>query len=164
MHRIENGAVSEVQNLQADIVVVGGGLAGVSAAISAARFGAEVLLVQERSVLGGNSSSEIRVGPSGATGNGYHRDARETGIIEEMFLEARSRSYGLRQVNGNHYPMWDVVLEEKVRAEPRIRLLMDTRVISVETEADTTDGYRDRIIGLTAAQQGTEEIFHLRGQ
>ena len=164
MHRIENGAVSEVQNLQADIVVVGGGLAGVSAAISAARFGAEVILVQERSVLGGNSSSEIRVGPSGATGNGYHRDARETGIIEEMFLEARSRSYGLRQVNGNHYPMWDVVLEEKVRAEPRIRLLMDTRVISVETEADPTDGYRDRITGLTAAQQGTEEIFHLQGQ
>jgi len=44
-----------------DVIVVGGGLAGVSAAISAARLGCKVALVQNRSVLGGNSSSEIRV-------------------------------------------------------------------------------------------------------
>lgn len=163
MRRIENGATTRVENVIADVIVIGGGLAGVSAAISAARNGAQVVLVQERSVLGGNSSSEIRVGPSGATGNGYHRDARETGIIEEMFLEARSRSFGLRQVNGSHYPMWDVVLEEKVRAEPNIKLLLDTRVISVETEADVEDGYQNRITGVQAVQQGTEATFHISG-
>lgn len=159
MQRVEQGTVAPVKQLSAAIVVVGGGLAGVCAAISAARNGAEVILIQERSVLGGNSSSEIRVGPSGATQNGYHRDARETGIIEEFFLEARSRSYGLRQVNGSHYPMWDVVLEEKVEAEPNITLLLDTRVIGVETENDTSNGYSTRLTGLSAVQQGTGATF-----
>ena len=50
---------------QYDFVVVGGGVAGTSAAISAARFGCRVALVQNRPVLGGNNSSEIRVGESG---------------------------------------------------------------------------------------------------
>lgn len=164
MQRVENGIVSQISNLNANVIVVGGGLAGVCAAIAAARQGATVILIQERPVLGGNSSSEIRVGPSGATGNGYHRDARETGIIEELFLETRSRSFGLRQVNGNHYPMWDVVLEEKVRSEPNIRLLLNTRVIEIETEGDVTDGYVNRITGLKAVQQGTEATFHVSGE
>jgi hypothetical protein len=38
----------------------------------------------------------------GASQHGYHRDARETGLIEELFLEVRARSYGLRQINGQH--------------------------------------------------------------
>lgn len=48
-----------------DLVVVGGGLAGTCAAISAARYGLSVALVQDRPVLGGNNSSEVRVGASG---------------------------------------------------------------------------------------------------
>ena len=43
----------------ADVCVVGGGLAGLSAAVSAARHGASVVLMQDRPVLGGNASSEI---------------------------------------------------------------------------------------------------------
>jgi len=149
------------QQLAVDVAVIGGGLAGTCAAIAAARNGATVALVHERPVLGGNSSSEIRVGPSGATQNGYNRDARETGIIEEVFLEARSRSYGLRQANGHHYPMWDLVLAEKAEAEPNLTLLLDTRVIGVETAPDPTDGYENRITALAAVQQGTEATYRI---
>ena len=48
-----------------DLVVVGGGIAGCCAAVSAARLGCRVALVQDRPVLGGNNSSEVRVGLSG---------------------------------------------------------------------------------------------------
>lgn len=48
-----------------DLVVVGGGIAGCCAAVSAARLGCKVALIQNRPVLGGNNSSEVRVGLSG---------------------------------------------------------------------------------------------------
>ncbi|MDF2671511.1 MAG: hypothetical protein K0R67_3817, partial [Paenibacillus sp.] len=72
-----------------DIVVCGGGLAGFSAAVAAARQGAQVCLVQDRPVFGGNSSSEIRVPPQGAAS--FHAYARETGIISELLIEERAR-------------------------------------------------------------------------
>ncbi|MCX7826094.1 MAG: FAD-dependent oxidoreductase, partial [Verrucomicrobiae bacterium] len=48
-----------------DLVVVGGGMAGCCAAVSAARLGCKVALIHNRPVLGGNNSSEVRVGLSG---------------------------------------------------------------------------------------------------
>jgi hypothetical protein len=48
-----------------DLVVAGGGMAGIAAAVSAARLGLKVALIEDRPVLGGNSSSEIRVNPCG---------------------------------------------------------------------------------------------------
>ncbi len=50
---------------QYDLVVVGGGMAGCCTAVSAARYGCRVALIQNRPVLGGNNSSEVRVGLSG---------------------------------------------------------------------------------------------------
>lgn len=144
------------------LVVVGGGLAGTCAAIAAARRGMRVALVQDRPVLGGNSSSEVRVHPVGASYHGYLRDARETGLIEELFLEVRARTYGLRQVNGRHYPMWDVILAEKAEAEPTLTLFLNTRVVSVETEAVDDDGYTTLITGLIALQTSTEAVTRLR--
>lgn len=146
---------------QIQLLVVGGGLAGTCAAIAAARQGVSVVLIQERPVLGGNSSSEIRVHPVGASQSGYHRDARETGIIEEIFLEARARAYGLRQINGNHYPMWDVILGEKAEAEPNLELLLNTRVIGVSSSESSEAGYDRRIDGVLAVQQGTEKVFRV---
>ena len=66
-----------------DVCVIGGGLAGMCAAISAARHGAKVVLMQDRPVLGGNASSEIRMHICGSHG----KDNRETGILEEIVLE-----------------------------------------------------------------------------
>ena len=68
-----------------DVCVVGGGLAGTFAAISAARHGAKVVLMQDRPVLGGNASSEIRMWVSGA--GSRVRNLQETGIMEEELPE-----------------------------------------------------------------------------
>ena len=67
----------------ADLCVVGGGLAGVAAAVEAARSGLRVTLMQDRPVLGGNASSEIRMWVCGAHG----KNNRETGLLEELMLE-----------------------------------------------------------------------------
>lgn len=109
-----------------DVTVVGGGLAGIAAAIAAARHGASVALVQNRPVLGGNSSSEVRVWVCGATATGHQRYARENGIIGELYLENLYRN-----VEGNPV-LWDMVLLDAVRAEPNIQLYLNTEVRSLE--------------------------------
>ena len=67
-------------NYKTDLCVVGGGLSGLCCALAAARHGIKVVLVQDRPVLGGNASSEIRMWIGGAKG----KDNREGGIIEEI--------------------------------------------------------------------------------
>lgn len=115
---------------QSDIVVIGGGLAGVSAAVSAARLGSRVSLVTNRPVLGGNSSSEIRVWVVGATAHGRQRFARETGIMGELFLENQYRN-----VDGNPY-YWDQTVLDLVRAEPNINLYLNTDVRALTMAED----------------------------
>ena len=90
-----------------DLCVVGGGLAGLCCAIAAARHGIKVVLVQDRPVLGGNSSEEIRMWVCGSHG----KDNRETGIIEEIMLENFYQNKGLK------FPIWSSVLYEKAKAE-----------------------------------------------
>ncbi|TNJ62701.1 FAD-dependent oxidoreductase [Paenibacillus hemerocallicola] len=121
------------ETIQTDITVVGGGLAGVCAAIAAARLGQTVALVQNRPVLGGNSSSEVRVWVCGATAHGTHRYARETGIMGELFVENQYRN-----PDGNPY-LWDLVVLEAVKAEPNIRLFLNTDVHEVEADGDEHD-------------------------
>ncbi|MBJ9987434.1 FAD-dependent oxidoreductase [Paenibacillus sp. S28] len=112
--------------MRSDVTVIGGGLAGVCAAIAAARLGSQVVLVNNRPVLGGNSSSEVRVWVCGATAHGINRYARETGIMGELFVENQYRN-----PEGNPY-LWDLVILEAVRAEPNITLLLNTDVHEVE--------------------------------
>ena len=80
--------------VQGDLVVVGGGLAGVCCALTAARSGLRVVLVQDRPVLGGNASSEVRLWALGATSHmgNNNRWAREGGIIDEIFVENTFRN------------------------------------------------------------------------
>ena len=70
------------ETLDADVCVVGGGMSGLCAALAAARHGANTVLIQDRPVLGGNASSEVRMWICGA--HGEHN--RETGILEELQL------------------------------------------------------------------------------
>ena len=56
-----------IKELKCDLCVIGGGLAGLSAAISASRKGLNVILVHDRPVLGGNASSEVRMWVRGAS-------------------------------------------------------------------------------------------------
>ncbi|TVY10933.1 FAD-dependent oxidoreductase [Paenibacillus cremeus] len=119
--------------VKADVTVVGGGLAGVCAAIAAARLGQTVSLINNRPVLGGNSSSEVRVWVCGATGHGIHRYARETGIMGELFIENQYRN-----MDGNPY-FWDMVVHEAVRAEPNIQVFLNTDVHEVEADGTEDD-------------------------
>jgi hypothetical protein len=119
--------------VKTDITVVGGGLAGVCAAIAAARLGQTVSLVNNRPVLGGNSSSEVRVWVCGATAHGTHRYARETGVMGELFVENQYRN-----IDGNPY-FWDMVVLEAVRAESNIQLFLNTDVHEVEAEGDENE-------------------------
>lgn len=121
-------------HVQSDITVVGGGLAGVCAAISAARLGKRVALVGNRPVLGGNSSSEVRVWVVGATAHGVQRFARESGVIGELYVENQYRN-----PEGNPI-IWDEVVLDAVRAEPNITLYLNTDVR--EVEAEEVDGER----------------------
>ena len=108
----------------ADLCVVGGGLAGMCAAIAAARGGSRVVLIQDRPVLGGNASSEIRMWVCGADGH----NNRETGIIEEIQLASLWRN------PDKNYSIWDGILYEKVRFEKNITLLLNCSVCDAEME------------------------------
>jgi len=100
-----------------DVCVVGGGLAGTFAAIAAARTGAKVVLMQDRPMLGGNASSEIRMWVSGA--GSRVRNLQETGIMEEVLLENMYRN------PTRNFSIWDSILYEKVKAEENIELLLN---------------------------------------
>lgn len=113
--------------ITADLVIVGGGMAGVCAAISAARDGISVTLIQDRPVLGGNASSEVRLWILGATSHmgNNNRWAREGGIIDEILVENMYRNK-----EGNTL-IFDTILLEKVINEKNIILLLNTSVYEV---------------------------------
>ena len=129
-------------NYEADLCVVGGGMAGLCCAIAAARHGIKVVLVQDRPVLGGNASSEIRMWIGGAHG----KDNREGGIIEEIFLENFYQNRSLK------YPIWDSVLYEKVVAEKNITLLLNSSCLDAIMDGDS-------IVSIKAWQSNAE-TFH----
>lgn len=140
--------------LEADVVVAGGGMAGVCAAIAAARNGASVILIQDRHVLGGNASSEVRMHIVGADWSGSRKgvDARETGIIEELRLDDAA---GNLQRSAS---LWDLLLFDRVRAESNITLLLNTRLTGVEMAGP------DRIAAVQALRASTEDTFTIRGR
>ncbi|MET8159017.1 FAD-dependent oxidoreductase [Sphaerisporangium sp. NPDC005289] len=140
-----------VEHAGHDITVVGGGLAGVCAAIAAARLGRTVALINNRPVLGGNSSSEVRVWVVGATSHGDNHYAREGGIMGELFVENQYRN-----PQGNPY-VWDTVVLDAVRAEPNISLYLNTDVRDVD--ADGPPEAR-RIHTVTGWMMGSERLIH----
>lgn len=126
------------ERLDADLVVVGGGMAGTCCAITAARAGARVVLLQDRPVLGGNASSEVRVFVIGSAQSaaGNNRWAREGGVVDELLVENTYRNPAGNPV------IFDTVLLEKVVEEQDITLLLNTAVLDVEVEDDRLRGVR----------------------
>ncbi|MBQ8808554.1 MAG: FAD-dependent oxidoreductase [Clostridia bacterium] len=110
-----------------DLCVVGGGLAGTIAALSAARSGAKVVLVQDRPVLGGNCSSEIRMWVRGAKG----AFNRETGILAEFEEENIYRNPNLAPT------VWDSVLYGKIKENENITLILNASCMDAECEMNT---------------------------
>jgi hypothetical protein len=117
-------------DLECDLLVAGGGLAGVCASIAAARHGAKVVLVQDRSRLGGNSSSEVKMHVVGANCHKGRAGWREGGLIEEFRLEDAARN------PHRCFELWDLMLYDKVASEPNITLLLETTLYSARKKGD----------------------------
>ncbi|MBI5767175.1 MAG: FAD-dependent oxidoreductase [Verrucomicrobia bacterium] len=136
--------------LDCDLLVAGGGMAGVCCALAAARLGTRVILVQDRAMLGGNASSEIRMHIVGATG--LHAglplvlEPREGGLIEEIRLELAVRN------PQRSAALMDLTLYEFCRAEPNLTLLLNTTVVAARVTAG-------RITDVTAERPSTEDRF-----
>jgi hypothetical protein len=134
-----------------DLIVVGGGIAGTSAAISAARNGLRVALIQDRPVLGGNGSSEVRVWPEGKT---RQQPYPQIGDIVEELVAPKHPGAG----NAKHADIYgDRQKLDLVLAEPRIRLLTEYRVYAVAAR----DG---RIQSVTAQHIRTAKRLRLKAK
>ncbi|MEZ5400172.1 MAG: FAD-dependent oxidoreductase [Bryobacteraceae bacterium] len=140
----------EVLRREFDVVVIGGGIAGTCAAISAARNGARTALVHERSMLGGNSSSEVRLYPEVSTSHNVW--CKEAGILDEIHVEERRRNH-VPYIEGLMNSVWDLVLYEWVVREPNLTLFLNTTAREVEMKEPAT------ILAVHAVQLGTERKF-----
>jgi hypothetical protein len=124
---------------------------GQGAPLAAARRGLEVALVQDRPVLGGNASSEVRLWILGATSHmgNNNRWAREGGIMDELLVENMYRN-----PEGNPL-IFDTILLEKVTQESRITLRLNTAVFEVEM------GTSETIAAVKAFCSQNQTMYHL---
>ncbi|MBE6554583.1 MAG: FAD-dependent oxidoreductase, partial [Ruminococcaceae bacterium] len=132
---------------ETQLCVIGGGLSGSFAALAAARRGTKVLLIQDRPMLGGNASSEIRMWVRGAKGV-YDR---ESGLISE--LEERN-------IHGNPtlvHSLFDATLYGMLAENPNVTLLLNTSCVDAEVEGD-------RIVRVRAWQSTTYTWFTVRAE
>ena len=119
------------KTLKTDVAVIGGGMSGICAAVAAARNGAKVVLVQDRPVLGGNASSEMRVTVNGVKRlKNKHVVERETGIVEEILIE--NWHYNPQE----SYHVWDHVLYNYVTREKNLTLLLNTTALDVHMKGN----------------------------
>ena len=145
--------MEDVESEETEVLVIGSGMAGICAAIQAARLGCRTILVEKDEVLGGNSSVNLGIHISGA--HSFHPYAAETGIINE--IEEEAARYGAKiRTHGYHYNIarqWDSLLkrmmdESGVRVCRRTyarRAIMDgNRIAGVLVDDLAT--YRTRIV------------------
>ena len=110
-----------------DFVVVGAGISGMSAAVSAARLGCRVALINDRPVIGGNNSSEIRVHLGGRIETGIYK---ELGGLQKEFAPSRA---------GNAKPAEYYEDEKKmdwITKEKNVSLFLNYRAIAVEKKGN----------------------------
>ena len=134
-----------------DIVVVGGGLSGMCAAIAAARHGAKTALIHARHVFGGNASSEIRMHVCGASENMAKPDLEEGGILHEIMLQNKSCN------DYFNYSIWDMVLFRTIKKEENLTAYLNTVV-------DDCTMDENRILSVSAYQQTTETKWIISGK
>ena len=129
-----------------DIVVVGGGMAGLNAAIAAARQGVRTALIHARPVLGGNASSEIRIHISGADQSLKQPQYAEGGLLYELMLENKARNENFS------YSIWDMILFEAAYQQRNLDVFYNTCMYDCETQ-------QDYITAILCVQETTEMRF-----
>ena len=134
--------------IKAQLAVIGAGPAGVTAALAGARRGLATVLITNRPVLGGNSSSEIRVWTRGAVGAG-NLYAEEMGIWGELKLDNLFSNPDCNPI------FWDEVLLDAVLSEPKLQLLLNTEIDSLRMDGG-------RIAEVSGSQQGSEQRIEVR--
>ena len=126
--RRRHGQVEDAADERYDLVVVGGGIAGASAAVAGARAGLRVALLQNRSVLGGNGSPEVQVAPAGNYPPGRYPGLGD--IVKEI-----SPVMDYNPDSTERFSDAEDRRRAVVDAEPNLDLLMDHHVYHVETES-----------------------------
>ena len=137
--------------LDTDVLVAGGGVAGVCAALAAARHGAKVVLAQDRSRLGGNSSSEVKMHIVGANCHKGRPGWREGGIIEELRLDDAANN------PQRCWELWDALLYDKLVSEPNVTLLLETTLYAAAVKAQ-------RIAEVMARCDKSEHLYRIRAK
>ncbi|MDD4871465.1 MAG: FAD-dependent oxidoreductase, partial [Kiritimatiellae bacterium] len=138
-----------------DVVVIGGGLAGCTAAVAASRNGAKVVLIQDRPLLGGNASTEILVPPVGVWPSVANRDPldpRETGLVEEY------RTAGNQKVKEGVF--YSDRLMRFVKLEPNLDLYLNTHATGVKMVSDS----KKRIATVLAVNVKTGQRMRFAGK
>ena len=125
-----------------DLCIIGGGLSGLCCALAASRHRIKTILVQDRAMIGGNSSSEIRMHICGSKG----KNNRESGIIEELILK------NLYTNPSSLFPLWDLVLYDKAISEKNLTLLLNSSCLDAEMNGNS-------IVSIKAWQSNAE-TFH----
>lgn len=134
-----------------DVVVVGGGMSGLCAAMASARQGAKTALVQDRSVFGGNASSEMKMHISGASCHWGKKDAAETGILMELQLENQYLN------DSYNYSIWDGVLWSAAKECRNLDLYMNTTM-------DAADSSGSEIKSVQCYQMTTENRYEFHSK
>ena len=128
IHEISDYKEKEPIKKKYDVIVVGGGMSGLCAAIASARNGAHTAIIQERSVFGGNGSSEIRMHVAGASCHWGKENAVETGIMMEMQLHNQYLNYD------HNFSIWDGVLWSTAMETEHLDVYLNTVMIRVKSD------------------------------
>jgi len=137
-----------------DVVVIGGGISDTCAAISAARKGSKTALVHERSTLGGNSSSEVRLFPENTCS--FNPWIKKSGILDEIIVQERVQNWE-PYIEGMMNSNWDLVLYEWVKREKNLTLFLNTTMREVVMRDES------HIQAIHAPQLSTGREFILAG-
>ncbi|MGL6260095.1 FAD-dependent oxidoreductase [Vibrio sp. WXL210] len=136
-----------------DLVIVGAGFPGICAAIQAARKGVKVALINDRGVLGGNTSAEIGVSVDGACDGGkLNLNSREGGICSEILTEYQNRT----PIKRSRYT-FDGVLIDFINREKNIEVFLNTCVDEAQTDGNT-------IVSVSGTQNTTETRYHFNAK
>lgn len=148
IHEIPKKDSKNIIEKKYDVVVIGGGLSGMCAAVAAARQGSNTCLIQDRSVYGGNCSSEVRMHIMGASCHWGKKNASETGLLMELLLENK-------RINHTYnYSIWDGVMWGWIQNQKNLENFMNTTMYDVVCKAD-------KISTVKCYQMSTEKYLEL---